>query len=447
MASTPQPASKGRRFHRKSRYGCAPCKRRRIKCDEKKPVCGNCAQRSVECSFKTLAPTSNNQQLARIAVENASRSITGGVPAHVSGPGAAMPFCRSDTRDLELYCHFQIYTSTTLAQPASLESLYREDIPSLSVAFPFVGHGLMSIAYIHLASLSSQDTSKRLLAESAFHVNKALPGYSEAIKNITEDNSSPLFSFAMFVVLFTFANSSEESGAHLQSARNQTSLQEKTIRDLGTTAARVARSIQNIFGIFWRCQHWISSGPLSPVIRRYLPPTLNDSSIEWIRVEDEQLARLSRLWEDGPTAPIQHSCALSDSLACLRDTFAMVTQLTVIPPEDIEAAAAADPDSTSRSSRDELANIHSQLSAGHLHDAPSVFTWYIRLSPDFIALMEEGNVYAMVVLAHYAIVLDRACAGKWWTHRLAQHFVAMAEVILGGERKAWIEWPLMVVAT
>ncbi|KAL3457445.1 hypothetical protein BJX64DRAFT_268831 [Aspergillus heterothallicus] len=437
MATTPQPATKGRRFHHKSRYGCAPCKRRRIKCDEKKPVCGHCAQRSVECSFKTLAPASNSRALTKIAVGNASRSANTTIPAQVSGPGAVMPFCRSDTRDLELYCHFQIYTSTTLAQPISLESLYREDIPSLSVAFPFVGHGLMSIAYIHLASLSPQETSRKLLTESAFHVNQALPGYSETIKNITEDNSSPLFSFALFVVLFTFANSSDESGTLLETARSQSRLQERTIRDLGSTAARVARSIQNIFGIFWRCQHWISSGPLSPVIRRYLPPTVNDSSMEWIRVEDEHLAKLSRLWEEDSTVPLQHSCALSDSLACLRDTFGMVTQLTIIPAEQADATARSN----------DLANIHKQLSAGNLYDAPSVFTWYIRLSPDFIALMEEGNGYAMVVLAHYAIVLDRACAGKWWTHRLSQHFVAMAEVILGEDRKTWIDWPLMVVPT
>ncbi|CEN60898.1 hypothetical protein ASPCAL07569 [Aspergillus calidoustus] len=438
MTNTPPPATKGRRFHHKSRYGCAPCKRRRIKCDEKKPVCGNCTQRSVECSFRSLEPTLNNQQLSRITtVGNASSPL--GVLARVSGPGVDMPFCRSNSRDLELYCHFQIYTSTSLAQPVSIEPLYREFIPGLAVSFPFVGHGLMSIAYIHLATISPQGASKKLLAESAYHLNQALPGYSETIKNITAENSTPLFSFAMFVVLFTFANSSEESGALLQSAQGQPRIDEKTVRALGTTAARVAQSIQNIFGIFWRCQHWISAGPMAAAIRRYLPPTLSDTSVEWIRVEDVHLAKLPRLWENDPTITLAQSSALSSSLACLRDTFAMVTQLTVLPPEDTEA----DPLST-RSN--DLANIHQQLCAGHLYDAPSVFTWYIRLSPDFLNLLEEGNQYAMVVLAHFAIVLDRACAGKWWTHRLSEHFVAMADVILGEERREWIEWPLTVIA-
>ncbi|KAH7174048.1 uncharacterized protein B0J16DRAFT_294575 [Fusarium flagelliforme] len=40
-----------RRRHRKSRYGCTECKRRHIKCDETKPVCCNCSIANRDCSF------------------------------------------------------------------------------------------------------------------------------------------------------------------------------------------------------------------------------------------------------------------------------------------------------------------------------------------------------------------------------------------------------------
>ncbi|VUG17786.1 UPC2 [Brettanomyces bruxellensis] len=40
-----------RRFHRKSRKGCATCKRRRVKCDETKPVCKNCQRIGLECLY------------------------------------------------------------------------------------------------------------------------------------------------------------------------------------------------------------------------------------------------------------------------------------------------------------------------------------------------------------------------------------------------------------
>ncbi|KAL2862535.1 Zn(II)2Cys6 transcription factor domain-containing protein [Aspergillus lucknowensis] len=440
MASVPVPAAKRRKFHHKSRWGCAPCKKRRIKCDEKKPVCSNCFQRSVECSFKGLQPASKCQELSTVASANFPRAIALGLPAQLSDPGGLPRFCRRNTQDSELYYHFRVCTAAAFTKPGSpsLKKLFREDIPKLSASFPFLGHGLLSVAYIHLASMSQQETSEKLLTESAYHVNQALPGYLESIKNITAENSSALFGFAMFVVLISFANSSEEAGVLLQRAKDQPYKPEEA-HSLSAAAARVAHCIQNIFGIFWRCQQWISSGPLSPAIRRYIPPALNGDLLEWIRVEDKRLMALSRLWEDDPTVTLAHSYALSASLTCLRDTFAMVTQLIVLPPPK------NDEENEVGTRRHDLTEIHRELSAGRLDDYPSVFTWYIRLSPDFIGLMEEGNAYAMAVLAHYAIILDRACSDRWWACRLPQHFVSIAEFILGEDRRGWIEWPLMVV--
>ncbi|KAI5951569.1 UPC2 [Candida jiufengensis] len=40
-----------RKYHQKSRYGCSTCKRRRVKCDEQKPLCGNCVKLKLECGY------------------------------------------------------------------------------------------------------------------------------------------------------------------------------------------------------------------------------------------------------------------------------------------------------------------------------------------------------------------------------------------------------------
>jgi hypothetical protein len=261
----------------------------------------------------------------------------------------------------------------------------------------------------------------------------------ETIKYITEENSAALFGFAMFVVIFTFANVNEECGVLLQTARDDPSKKTEAIKRLANSAARVAHSMHNIFGIFWRCQRWIASGPLAAAIQRYSPPILNESSLRWIRLEDERLALLRDIWEHDSALSIAQSGFLTDSLNSLRDTFAMVTQLTAFAPSN--------GDGERESSSIDLSEIHEQLFAGRLDDVQSVFTWYIRLSPGFIRMIAEANMYAMVVLAHYAIVLDRACSDKWWLHQLPQRFVATAQLILGEERKEWIEWPLLVVTT
>ncbi|PVH68271.1 hypothetical protein DL98DRAFT_441575 [Cadophora sp. DSE1049] len=40
-----------RRWHRKSRAGCIPCKHGRIKCDESQPTCDNCVKREIPCNY------------------------------------------------------------------------------------------------------------------------------------------------------------------------------------------------------------------------------------------------------------------------------------------------------------------------------------------------------------------------------------------------------------
>lgn len=40
-----------RKFHKKSKTGCDNCKRRRIKCDEGKPICKKCTNMKLDCSY------------------------------------------------------------------------------------------------------------------------------------------------------------------------------------------------------------------------------------------------------------------------------------------------------------------------------------------------------------------------------------------------------------
>lgn len=40
-----------RKYHSKSRKGCSTCKKRRVKCDEHKPSCGNCTRMKLTCGY------------------------------------------------------------------------------------------------------------------------------------------------------------------------------------------------------------------------------------------------------------------------------------------------------------------------------------------------------------------------------------------------------------
>ena len=45
-----------RRKHKNSKNGCADCKARKLKCDEKLPICSFCSKRGIQCSYLTMTP-------------------------------------------------------------------------------------------------------------------------------------------------------------------------------------------------------------------------------------------------------------------------------------------------------------------------------------------------------------------------------------------------------
>lgn len=54
-----------RKFHKKSRYGCSTCKKRRVKCDENKPACNKCVNLKLECGYLIDDTKDDSDQAAK----------------------------------------------------------------------------------------------------------------------------------------------------------------------------------------------------------------------------------------------------------------------------------------------------------------------------------------------------------------------------------------------
>lgn len=57
-----------RKFHNKSKNGCSNCKRRRVKCDESKPICKKCIHMKLDCVYlppKVKQPFSNTNNSSK----------------------------------------------------------------------------------------------------------------------------------------------------------------------------------------------------------------------------------------------------------------------------------------------------------------------------------------------------------------------------------------------
>lgn len=72
-----------RKFHQKSRNGCLTCKKRRVKCDETRPVCTKCHHMNLECGYAT--PGGDEEQNERLQMpSDKKRKVS-------SGSGASVP--------------------------------------------------------------------------------------------------------------------------------------------------------------------------------------------------------------------------------------------------------------------------------------------------------------------------------------------------------------------
>ncbi|KAM3454075.1 hypothetical protein MY3296_003343 [Beauveria thailandica] len=86
-------ANKTRRSHRKSRNGCAECKRRHIRCDEHRPLCSNCVSADRACVFPRAPATATPAPTPNAGVSKSATSTTNGSRRrhHVAADAAATP--------------------------------------------------------------------------------------------------------------------------------------------------------------------------------------------------------------------------------------------------------------------------------------------------------------------------------------------------------------------
>lgn len=161
----------GRLGSRKSRRGCLTCKKRKVKCDEAKPICGRCAAGGHTCQGYTDPFISNDTR----AVARASRS-----PSTHSSVSSSFPPSRSisplplDPVNLRAFHYFSAELSPVLGAPLG-KAFWETSVLRVSQSEPAVQQALtaLSALYEH-AQQSDQLASSPRSSLATRQYNKAL---------------------------------------------------------------------------------------------------------------------------------------------------------------------------------------------------------------------------------------------------------------------------------
>ncbi|KAH0439657.1 hypothetical protein CcaCcLH18_02767 [Colletotrichum camelliae] len=194
--------SKGlRKSHRKSRGGYSFCKRRRIKCDERKPSCTNCVKRSLWCSLNTSpspASTPENTVQAKFSEPLPDSQ------AMERRDGSSFSL---DVQDLQLFHHFCSVTSTTFGPTPFVQQFWSITVAQISFSHPFLLRAILAIGGLHMNHLRQNDseTSGWYKTKATAHWQAAVRLATPRLAAIDAESCDPLFIFAMLSCPQTFA--------------------------------------------------------------------------------------------------------------------------------------------------------------------------------------------------------------------------------------------------
>ncbi|KAL0570219.1 transcription factor [Marasmius crinis-equi] len=140
------------RSHKKSRTGCAQCKKRRVKCDEGRPTCGNCERRQSDCVYVERSKPDDDESVPDKPIEIKTRRQKTELQLVRRSP-TPPPFSSLDMVSLRLFHHWCTLTANTLAHSDNALRGMQHSIPQLAFQHPSIMHVLLAVAAQHTHQL------------------------------------------------------------------------------------------------------------------------------------------------------------------------------------------------------------------------------------------------------------------------------------------------------
>ncbi|KAJ8103614.1 hypothetical protein POJ06DRAFT_242448 [Lipomyces tetrasporus] len=414
-----------RRSHSKSRLGCFQCKKRRVKCDEKVPCCGNCAKQKITCNY--AGASASHLLLCRSTYTNDQNSLdadgwsssdsigssvsspfffsitasTKGDPLSTTSPSSLNPLHISSNliarncqftsdlymHDLELMHHYSTQTYRTLSDARELQEIWQTIVPKVALNHRFLMHGLLALSAFHLVRLNSADNVRIVYMEIARrHQVLSLCSFRPETDNITTLNCDAVFAFSGILSVIAFASSQ-----CTEIEQGMTPVEE-VLQAFG-----LIRGVSEILRTSW---DWIGKGQLAPLVQN-MGTRIADSVPPDVRAALDHLDEINNDNLDSEAKSVYYS-----AIHELRVSFEKLCSKC----EQVRTALA----------------------------------WSSAVSPAFIALLKSRQPIALVILAHYCVILRRL-DGCWWLTGWSARLVEEIYRSLDASWQPSIRWPVKVI--
>ncbi|KAL4988101.1 hypothetical protein BDW68DRAFT_99346 [Aspergillus falconensis] len=387
-----------RRSHKKSRGGCVECKRRHVKCDERRPRCLLCTMSSRQCSFASEAPTPTKPSPAPL-----------GSPT-LSSPREAQSEMQDDSRARRIeepinLQHTELLIHLTSSQATDVFSLGDDLEPHHTTVSWALGIGLTSPYLLYqLLAFSARHLAYLHPDRKAYHIHQAISLQTRALSLFNAEKVQVNASNCVAICLFSVV-----LGHHL-------------LADTLTLALAQRVPAAGCGG---------GGGGLNAFLERYVQCLETHRGVYTVAMSGWSLLMETEL------APVLSRSRAFTSQEPKGDECQRLKVLTIssvsLIQEEKEACLQA---------IRYLQLGFDALSTGEDDNRgyQMLFLWNVLVLPGFSGLLAMRRAEALVILAYYALLLHHG-RHIWQVGGAGQHILLMIEEHLGPDWDEWLEYP------
>jgi hypothetical protein len=332
-----------------------------------------------------------------------------------------------------LLTHYITTTFLTLSTP-STATLWRDIVPSLARAQPFLHYGLLALSALHL-SYTTSNPSHALVA--AHYQSIAMPLFRHAVAHVNTQNCDAVLIFMHFLVLYTFASERDKAVLFLVSDSDNSEGEGEGEKEGGEQAEGTE-----------------GHSPLPPWLYFLRSGCVLLFSV-WDAIEFGLVSEMAASWD----IPIPISA--SESL----HTLSLISYFDTLVPSPTTNADSASDDDNNELWDEDITTLYKEAAStlasaltiallpplpAHTIQPPTFHPMArpphlaMKLTPSFLSLLSthrHPHPAALILLAHYCLVL-RHLDGFWYFRGGARKLLGSVLKRLEKRWKARVEWPI-----
>lgn len=283
--------------------------------------------------------------------------------------------------------YFTTVTAKTLAHEPEVEDIFSCYIPTVAFDNAYLLHALLSLAALHVSQSDSERQDEYLLQAKRHH-QIALNKFRNEVKSLTESNLHAVLAFNSSV--FPYSCAISVCSDNLEDAF-------ESICSILLLVRMVGPLLQSS-GLYDSMRH--------SDFGRIMPKDVH--SVDWSHAEapiDTELVQLRKFSEViHHIYPSEIIEAYKEAIRLLELLFEVTRKLQKLPS-------------------DSLLRI-----------------WIHFVPPRFVDLLSERQPGALIIFAHYGIVLGRG-RHYWFLEGIDELILAVADAFVPTEWKNWLDWP------